>query len=95
MTMINPLVYRSPDSFEVVFERGPHNWSAWVPELPGCVSTGRSRAACARNIREAIAGHLETMYLYGDGPGTDPLPGRSLPIPKPPAEGTGSSQRAS
>ncbi len=81
--MIDALVYRSPESFEVVYEQAPDNWAAWVPELPGCISTGTTREDCERNIREAIAGHLEVMCLYGDGPGIEPLPGRSLPIPTP------------
>lgn len=92
--MVNPLVYRDPASFEVVFEQAPHNWSAWVPELPGCISTGTTREECERHIREAIAGHLETMWLYGDGPGLEPLPGRSLPIPTPQAH-TGVRQQGS
>jgi predicted RNase H-like HicB family nuclease len=93
--MINPLVFRDPASFDVVFEQTPNNWGAWAPELLGCVSTGKTREECERNIREAIAFHLEGMYLNGDGPGIEPLPGRTLPIPAPPAKERGAAQRAS
>lgn len=36
-------------------------WVATVPALPGCVSQGSSKAEAKRNIREAIALHLEVV----------------------------------
>jgi predicted RNase H-like HicB family nuclease len=42
------------------------NYSAYVPDLPGCVSTGDSRQEVLRNIREAIALHLEGMREDGE-----------------------------
>ena len=50
----------------VVIECGPRNYSAYVPDLPGCVSTGKTVEETTRNIREAIAGHLAVMREYGD-----------------------------
>ena len=41
------------------------NYSAYVPDLPGCVSTGETREDALRNIREAIALHIEGMREDG------------------------------
>ena len=41
------------------------NYSAYVPDLPGCVSTGQTREEVMRNIREAIAFHIEGMREDG------------------------------
>ncbi|HUX86293.1 MAG TPA: type II toxin-antitoxin system HicB family antitoxin [Chloroflexota bacterium] len=49
--------------YVVVYEKAPHNYAAYVPDLPGCVATGATRAAVERNIREAIALHLEGLRL--------------------------------
>jgi predicted RNase H-like HicB family nuclease len=48
-------------SFAVVIEQADHNFSAYVPDLPGCVATGLSRAEVLAEIREAIAFHLEGL----------------------------------
>lgn len=37
------------------------SWGAYVPDLPGCTSGGRTRAEAARNIRDAIEGHIELL----------------------------------
>ncbi len=50
----------------VVYEKAPNNWAAYVPDLPGCVSTGRTREECERNIAEAISGHLAVMRERGE-----------------------------
>jgi predicted RNase H-like HicB family nuclease len=52
--------------YNVVYERAPHNWSAYVPDLPGCIATGKTRADVERNIREAIELHLEAMRADGE-----------------------------
>lgn len=52
--------------FAVVIEKGPCNYSAYVPDLPGCVSTGRTLAEIEKNIREAIEFHIEGMIADGD-----------------------------
>ena len=52
--------------YAVVIERGPNNYSAYVPDLPGCISTGKTVDEIARNIREAIELHLEGMAEDGD-----------------------------
>ncbi|NER34147.1 MAG: type II toxin-antitoxin system HicB family antitoxin [Oscillatoria sp. SIO1A7] len=55
-------------------EQARGNYSAYVPDLPGCVSAGDSIEETKRNIQEAIAFHLEAMIEDG------------LPIPKPASE---------
>lgn len=52
--------------YAVIFERAEGNWAAYVPDLPGCMTTGRTLDETKRNIREAIQGHLETLSAYGD-----------------------------
>jgi predicted RNase H-like HicB family nuclease len=49
-----------------VIEEVEHNMSAYVPDLPGCVTTGRTVAEIERNIREAIELHLEGMREDGE-----------------------------
>lgn len=49
--------------YTVIYERGRRNWSAYVPDLPGCVATGKTRQETARRMREAIEFHLEGMRL--------------------------------
>jgi predicted RNase H-like HicB family nuclease len=39
---------------------------AEVPSLPGCVSQGSTRAEALKNVREAIAGYLESLKAHGD-----------------------------
>jgi len=54
-------------TYAVVFETSPgSNWSAYVPDLPGCVTTGGTLEETQLNIREAIAGHLQVMREHGD-----------------------------
>ena len=52
--------------YTVIIEPGPNNYSAYVPDLPGCVSTGENYDEALRNIRAAIEGHLQVMREYGD-----------------------------
>jgi predicted RNase H-like HicB family nuclease len=61
-------------SYAVIFERGESNWSAYVPDLPGCVATGHTREETARMIREAIEFHIEGLKEDG------------LPVPEPTTE---------
>ena len=52
--------------YAVVFEKGTNNWSAYVPDLPGCVATGSSVAEVEEAIREAIEMHLNGMREDGE-----------------------------
>ena len=55
--------------YAVIFEQAQSNWAAWVPDLPGCITTGATLEDTERNIREAIRGHLRTLLDFGE-----PLP---------------------
>ncbi len=57
--------------YAVIIEKATNNYSAYVPDLPGCVATGKTREETAQNVREAIAFHLEGLREDG------------LPIPEP------------
>jgi predicted RNase H-like HicB family nuclease len=47
-------------------DRGPRNFGAYAPDLPGCVATADTLEECEALMREAIAFHLESMREYGD-----------------------------
>ena len=57
--------------YAVVIERADSNYSAYVPDLPGCVATGSTIKEAETEIREAIKFHIEGMKEDG------------LPIPAP------------
>lgn len=48
-------------TYIVVYEQTTTGWSAYVPDLPGCVAAGKSREDTERLIREAIEFHLEAL----------------------------------
>jgi predicted RNase H-like HicB family nuclease len=52
--------------YAVVYERAPRNWAAYVPDLPGCIATGRTRTEVQRRIREAIGLHVDAMRARGE-----------------------------
>ena len=52
--------------YAVIFEQGPSNWAAYVPDLPGCTTTGRTLEQTKLSIREAIQGHIATLRAFGD-----------------------------
>jgi predicted RNase H-like HicB family nuclease len=47
--------------FLVIFEKAGNNFSAYSPDLPGCVATGKTRRQAAANMRRAIQMHLEGL----------------------------------
>jgi len=51
--------------YAIVIETAGTNFSAYVPDLPGCVAVGESLAEVERQIREAIEFHLEGMREDG------------------------------
>jgi antitoxin HicB len=59
--------------FRVIIEQDEDGaFVAECPTLPGCISQGKSRAEAVANIKDAIAGYLESLKKHGD-----PIP---LPI---------------
>jgi len=57
--------------YAVVIEKAEGNYSAYVPDLPGCIATGRTIEETERLIREAIGLHISGLRQDG------------LPIPQP------------
>jgi predicted RNase H-like HicB family nuclease len=55
----------------VVIEKTETGYSAYSPDLPGCISTGSTRDEIERNMQEAIDFHLEGLRRAG------------FPIPEP------------
>lgn len=51
--------------YGIVIEKGENNCSAYVPDLPGCVSTGATIDEVERNIKEAISFHIEGLKKDG------------------------------
>ena len=51
--------------YAIVIEKAESNYSAYVPDLPGCVATGATVEETESQIREAIAFHLEGMREDG------------------------------
>jgi predicted RNase H-like HicB family nuclease len=58
-------------TYAVITEAGARNYSAYVPDLPGCIATGETLAEVKQRMREAIVFHLEGLRQDG------------LPIPEP------------
>ncbi len=52
--------------YTVIYERGLRNWSAYVPDLPGCIATAKTREELEQQIREAIEFHIEGLQLHGE-----------------------------
>lgn len=57
--------------YAVVIERAEGNYSAYIPDLPGCVATGATVEEAGAEIKEAIAFHIDGMKEDG------------LPVPTP------------
>ncbi|MDQ6646751.1 MAG: type II toxin-antitoxin system HicB family antitoxin [Pseudomonadota bacterium] len=47
--------------YAIVIEKAEGNYSAYVPDLPGCVASGDSLEEAEQQIREAIAFHVEGL----------------------------------
>jgi predicted RNase H-like HicB family nuclease len=60
--------------YTVIYECGKRNWSAYVPDLPGCIATGKTREEVERVIREAVEFHIEGLVRRGE------------PVPEPSVE---------
>jgi predicted RNase H-like HicB family nuclease len=51
--------------YAVVIEKAASNYSAYVPDLPGCIATGKTVAAVEDEIRQAIRFHIEGLQADG------------------------------
>ncbi len=52
--------------YVVIFEWGTSNWSAYSPDVPGCIATGKDREETAHNFRAALISHFEVMREFGE-----------------------------
>ena len=57
--------------YAIVIEKANGNYSAYVPDLPGCAATGRTVEETEQNLREAILFHIDGLREDG------------LPVPEP------------
>ncbi len=57
--------------YAMIIEKGERNYSAYLPDLPGCIATGKSLEELKGRMREAVELHLHGMREDG------------LPIPQP------------
>ena len=55
-----------PRKYAVVIEGAGANYSAYVPDLPGCISVGDTIEGTERNVREAITLYLEGLREHGE-----------------------------
>jgi predicted RNase H-like HicB family nuclease len=53
-------------AYAVIIEGRGDSFSAYVPELPGCIATGTSIEDVDARIREAIVEHVESLRAHGD-----------------------------
>ena len=51
--------------YAIVIEKAEGNYSAYVPDLPGCIATGSSVSEVEDQIREAIEFHLDGLREDG------------------------------
>ena len=51
--------------YAIVIEKAEGNYSAYVPDLPGCIATGATVSEAESEIRKAIVFHLEGMREDG------------------------------
>lgn len=59
--------------YVIVIEPGQHNFSAYVPDVPGVAATGATLGEVTDELREALEFHLEGLMLAGE-----PLPEPSV-----------------
>ncbi|MCX6160073.1 MAG: type II toxin-antitoxin system HicB family antitoxin [Ignavibacteriae bacterium] len=52
--------------YAIIIEKGGNNFSAYVPDLPGCVSTGKTVKETKTNIQEAIQFHIQGLLEDGE-----------------------------
>jgi len=61
--------------YVVIYEQDSVSWGAWVPDLPGSVAAGNTRADVEQLIREAIELRIESVRAHGE-----PVPEPASPV---------------
>ena len=59
-------VCKTPVKYTIIIEKAPHNYSAYAPDLPGCVAAAYTRDEVVESMREAIEFHLDGLRRDGD-----------------------------
>ncbi|HEX5853911.1 MAG TPA: type II toxin-antitoxin system HicB family antitoxin [Solirubrobacteraceae bacterium] len=55
------------DRYLILIEGGPpSNYSAWSPDVPGCVATGPTMDVCIQEMRDALSAHLGVMSEHDE-----------------------------
>ena len=60
--------------YAIIVEKGKRNYSAYVPDVPGCIATGQTLEEVKQQMKEALELHMEGMLLDGESvprPSTD------------------------
>lgn len=58
------------ENYLIIIEKQKNNYSAYSPDVPGCIATGKTQKEAKKNMQEALEFHLEGLKL------------EKLPIPK-------------
>ncbi len=61
-------------NYLVIIEKAGENYSAYLPDVPGCVATGRTKEETLKNIKQAFNMHVQGLKEDG------------IPLPKPKTE---------
>ncbi len=59
--------------YAVVYEETQNNYCAYLPDFPGCISTGKTWDEIQRMVREAAEFHIEGMIQHGDSLPESPM----------------------
>jgi predicted RNase H-like HicB family nuclease len=49
----------------VIYEKAKENYSAYSPDIPGCIATGKTRKETEKNVKEAISFHIDGLKEDG------------------------------
>ena len=52
--------------YTVIYEKSATGYGAYIPDLPGCVATGKTKVQVKKLIREAIELHIASLKRHGD-----------------------------
>lgn len=64
-TIAEAAVGRSRAGYILIFERSRTGYSVYAPDIPGCISSGRTRGQTAQRMEEALMGHLRGIRADG------------------------------
>jgi len=54
-------MFASMPKYTIIIEKTKNNYSAYCPDLPGCIATGKTKEEVIKNMKEAIEFHLEGL----------------------------------